>query len=76
MRTDPVICTALATGRRVTFSRPVFMNQSITPQAARRPWTAPRVQDLPRLTQLTLATGGGIPGGDPDVVDSGGSTVF
>ncbi|MBB4637267.1 hypothetical protein [Longimicrobium terrae] len=44
--------------------------------ASRRPWTAPRVQELPRLTQLTLATGGGIPGGDPDVVDSGGSTVF
>ena len=37
----------------------------------RRPWVAPRVDELPRLTELTLATGPGIPGGG-----GGGSTVF
>ena len=26
--------------------------------ATRRPWTAPRVDDMPRLTQLTLQSGG------------------
>lgn len=30
--------------------------------APRRPWVAPRVEDLPRLTELTLVSGGGIPG--------------
>jgi len=38
----------------------------------RRPWTAPTVLELPRLTELTLQSfipGTGIPGG-------GGSTVF
>lgn len=30
--------------------------------ADRKPWLAPRVDDLPRLTELTLQTGGGIPG--------------
>jgi len=29
---------------------------------ARRPWTAPVVTDLPRLTDLTLTTGSPIPG--------------
>ena len=38
----------------------------------RRPWSAPRVQDLPRLTELTLVTGDGIPGGG----NTGGSTVI
>lgn len=37
----------------------------------RSPWVAPHVESLPRLTDLTLATGGGIPGGG-----SGGSTVI
>lgn len=40
--------------------------------AAKRPWTAPAVVELPRLTELTLQSfipGTGIPGG-------GGSTVF
>ena len=41
---------------------------------ARRPWTAPRVDDLPRLTELTLVTGGAIPGGGG--TGGGGSTVF
>jgi hypothetical protein len=41
---------------------------------ARRPWLAPRVDELPRLTELTLATGGGIPG-DCDI-GGGGSTCF
>lgn len=38
----------------------------------RRPWSAPAVVELPRLTELTLQSfipGTGIPGG-------GGSTVF
>lgn len=40
--------------------------------AAKQPWTAPAVRELPRLTELTLQSfipGTGIPGG-------GGSTVF
>jgi hypothetical protein len=40
----------------------------------RRPWEAPRVADLPRLTDLTLATGPGIPGGGGP--GGGGSTVI
>lgn len=43
-----------------------------TATAERRSWIAPRVQDLPRLTELTLATGGAIPGGG----GTGGTTVF
>jgi hypothetical protein len=39
--------------------------------AARRPWTAPRVEDLPRLTELTLLTGA-IEGN----CGTGGSTCF
>jgi hypothetical protein len=39
----------------------------------RLPWEAPSVSRLPRLTELTLATGGGIPGGG-DI--GGGSTVI
>jgi hypothetical protein len=42
--------------------------------AVRKPWLAPRVDDLPRLTELTLQTGGGIPG-DCDI-GGGGSTCF
>ncbi|HEX6910452.1 MAG TPA: hypothetical protein VF142_08655 [Longimicrobium sp.] len=43
-------------------------SQSAPPVAApRRPWLAPRVDDMPRLTELTLQSG--IPGdcdpGDP-----------
>lgn len=46
------------------------------PEPARRPWVAPRVEELPRLTELTLVTGGGIPGEcDPDA-PGGGSTCF
>jgi hypothetical protein len=46
------------------------------PNAAplRRPWEAPRVSDLPRLTELTLQTGPGIPGGGGP--GGGGSTVI
>ena len=42
-----------------------------TPRAA---WEAPEVSPLPRLTELTLATGGGIPGGGG--TGGGGSTVI
>jgi len=50
------------------------MSHNNTPALAnsRRPWTAPRVQDLPRLTELTLQTGG-IPGAP---ASDAGSTVF
>lgn len=42
--------------------------------AGRRAWVAPRVETLPRLTNLTLATGAAIDGsGD---VNSPGSSVF
>ncbi|MDB4948493.1 MAG: hypothetical protein JWM27_1142 [Gemmatimonadetes bacterium] len=40
--------------------------------AGRAPWSAPTVTELPRLTDLTLQTGPGIPGGG----GSGGGTVF
>jgi hypothetical protein len=51
--------------------------QSPTPsddpsRQARRPWTRPTVEDLPKLTDLTLVTGSPIHGGG----DTGGSTVF
>ncbi|HET6764516.1 MAG TPA: hypothetical protein VFH27_12620 [Longimicrobiaceae bacterium] len=40
---------------------------------ALKTWVSPTVESLPPLTDLTLATGGGIPGsGDP----GSGSTVF
>lgn len=40
----------------------------------RRPWTAPRVEDLPHLNKLTLQTGSEIPG---DCGTGGsGSTCF
>jgi hypothetical protein len=42
--------------------------------AGRRPWVAPRVAELPRLTELTLQTGDAIPGGGN--TGGGGSTVF
>lgn len=42
--------------------------------AERSPWTPPRIDELPPLTELTLATGDPI-GGDGDT-GGGGSTVF
>ena len=38
----------------------------------RRQWTPPAVEDLPKLTDLTLLTGSPIPGGG----GTGGTTVF
>jgi hypothetical protein len=55
------------------------MSQKAMPVASptvppRRPWVAPRVEELPRLTELTLQTAGGIPGEcEPG---GGGSTCF
>jgi hypothetical protein len=43
-----------------------------TPAKNRMPWVAPTVEELPRLTDLTLATGDPIPGGG----NTGGGTVF
>lgn len=37
-----------------------------------RPWKTPRIEELPPLTELTLATGDPIDGGG----DTGGTTVF
>jgi hypothetical protein len=54
--------------------------QSPTPRdealrkAARRPWTPPTVEDLPKLTDLTLITGDPIGGGGG--TGGGGSSVF
>lgn len=42
--------------------------------SARRPWQPPCVTELPRLTELTLQTGGAIPGGGG--TGGGGSTVI
>ena len=47
-------------------------NSAAPAVASREPWEAPVVTRLPRLTELTLATGGGIPGGG----GVGGSTVI
>jgi len=38
----------------------------------RKLWTRPEVEDLPKLTDLTLLTGSPIPGGG----GTGGTTVF
>ena len=48
--------------------------QSITPAPARKPWTAPAIETLPRLTNLTLDTpvGDTIDGGG-DATNTGGS---
>jgi hypothetical protein len=47
---------------------------SVKTPAARKAWVAPRVETLPRLTNLTLVTGDPIDGtGD---VNSPGSSVF
>ena len=40
----------------------------------RREWVTPSVTDLPRLVDLTLQTGSGIPGGGG--TGGGGSTVI
>jgi hypothetical protein len=55
------------------------MNAKSTPvpvqtPAARKAWVAPRVETLPRLTNLTLASGDAINGGGD--VNSPGSSVF
>jgi hypothetical protein len=54
------------------------MNNASSPRplpaaSERLPWEQPSVTRLPRLTELTLATGGGIPG-NGDI--GGGSTVI
>jgi len=55
------------------------MKQTLSPSdaapatAKRQAWKAPVVARLPRLTDLTLDTGGGIPG-EGDI--GGGSTVI
>jgi len=46
-------------------------SQQEQPVSPRATWQAPTLKRLPRLTELTLQTGGGIPGGG-----GGGGTVF
>ena len=46
----------------------------IAGEAQRRAWSRPRLDALPRLTELVLQTGGGIPGGGG--TGGGGSTVI
>lgn len=43
-------------------------------RSERRPWVAPAVTELPKLTDLTLASGDPIGGGGG--TGGGGSTVF
>jgi hypothetical protein len=53
------------------------MSDATTPRSGektRHAWTRPEVTDLPRLTELTLQTGSGIPGGGG--TGGGGSTVI
>lgn len=48
--------------------------RSTSPRATQRSaWVAPEVRDLPRLTDLTLQTGGGVPG--EGSTGGGGGTV-
>ena len=54
--------------------RPLLAGAPPRVPRARRPWQSPAVTDLPRLTELTLATGPGIPGGGGP--GGGGSTVI
>jgi hypothetical protein len=44
------------------------------PGSARLAWVSPELTELPRLTELTLQTGGVIPG--TGNTGGGGSTVF
>jgi hypothetical protein len=50
------------------------MSMSTELSHERRPWISPAVTDLPRLSELTLQTGGAIDGGIG--TGGGGSTVF
>jgi hypothetical protein len=50
------------------------VKDSESKNGARAPWTAPAIEELPKLTELTLLTGDGIPGGGG--TGGGGSTVF
>lgn len=57
------------------------MTQNVTGTAGfesapsvRKPWQAPRVEELPRLTELTLGSGAAIEG--ECLIGGGGSTCF
>jgi hypothetical protein len=54
----------------------MFANPSPAVHAApaRAPWITPSVTDLPKLTELTLQTGGLIPG-DGDTGGSGSTVI-
>jgi hypothetical protein len=53
--------------------RPAFDSSAAPAPTPRKAWKAPVVTRLPRLTDLTLATGSGIPG---DANIGTGSTVI
>jgi hypothetical protein len=48
--------------------------QIVSESTARQQWEKPTLSKLPPLTELTLQTGGAIPGGGGS--GGGGSTVF
>jgi hypothetical protein len=52
--------------------RPDSPDPEAQPASGKKQWKKPAVTELPRLTDLTLQTGGPIGGGGND----GGSTVF
>ncbi len=49
-------------------------NSEVGPTSELRPWVTPEIRELPRLTDLTLDTGAGIPG--MGGIGGGGSTVI
>ena len=55
-------------------SSPIRTDAVLAPVAARQPWQAPEVRDLPRLTELTLQTGDAITG--DCAMGGSGSTCF
>lgn len=55
-------------------SSPIRADAAPTAVAARQPWMAPEVSDLPRLTELTLQTGAAIEG--DCAMGGSGSTCF
>jgi hypothetical protein len=71
---SPTSHPALSLSSWITMSHNALPMPSISPRATQRSvWVAPEVRDLPRLTDLTLQTGGDIPG--EGGTGGGGGTV-
>lgn len=62
------------TTQRTTTDSPRRLPENRGQSERRMPWQAPRLEELPPLTELTLQTGGPIGGGGD--TGGGGSTVF